>query len=297
MEERLREVRFIWERKKPEDFIVKEISDFEEREDGAHYLYLLAKRNYTTRELAKAFNLSYAGMKDRFALTFQKVSSPEFLGDFISNTDGDRWFALKFLKKIGRKVKIGQLRGNRFAVNLSGFPFRERRAFINYYDLQRISGNRDRGRELLLKLLEKPKRRLRWIENLLLDSYLSYLWNRSLELYLRERFGGYYICDGGERFFIPEGFEERIPELPKFWTILGYKKKLLDSEVYYREVLREEGFNLREVLEGLRALGIKGDYRMSYVLVRDFKVTGEYGHFFLPKGSFATMFLKHIQAV
>ncbi len=293
----MREVEFSWKRKRPEDFIVKEVSDFEEDERGEYYLYLLAKRNYTTKELAKAFNLSYAGMKDRFALTFQKVSSSDFLGDFISNSDGEKWFALKFLKRIRRKVKIGQLKGNRFAVNLSGFPVKERGVFINYYDVQRVSGNRERGRELLRKLLERPRRRLKWIENFLLDSYLSYLWNRSLELYLKERFGGYYLVDGGERFFIPEGLEEELSELPKFWTILGYKKKLLDSEAYYEEVLKGEGFTLKEVLEGLRALGIKGDYRMSYVQVRDFKIIGKYGHFFLPKGSFATMFLKHIQAV
>jgi len=297
LEGRLREVSFLWERKRPEDFIVKEVSDFEEDERGEHYLYLLAKRNYTTKELSRAFNLSYAGMKDKFALTFQEVSSPEFLGDFISNSDGDRWFALKFLKRIRRKVKVGQLKGNRFAVNLSGFPLKERRAFVNYYDAQRVGGNWERGRELFKKLLERPRRRLKWIENFLLDSYLSHLWNKSLELYLKERFNGHLIADGGVRFFIPEGLEERLSELPKFWTILGYKKKLLDSEGYYQEVLREEGFTLKEVIEGLRALGIKGDYRMSYVSVSDFKVVGSYGHFFLPKGSFATMFLKHLQAV
>jgi len=297
LEGRLREVSFLWERKRPEDFIVKEISDFEEDGKGEHYLYLLAKKNYTTKELSKAFNLSYAGMKDKFALTFQKVSSGEFLGDFISNSAGSRWFALKFLKRIRRKVKIGQLKGNRFAVNLSGFSFKEKRLFVNYYDVQRVSGNADRGRELFKRLLERPKRRLKWSENFLIDAYLSHLWNKSLELYLKERFNGYFISDRGVKFFLPEGLEERAGELPKFWTILGYRKKLLDSESYYEEVLKKEDFTLKEVLEGLRALGIKGDYRMSYVEVKDFKVAGSYGHFFLPKGSFATMLLKHIQAV
>ncbi|WP_457680588.1 tRNA pseudouridine(13) synthase TruD [Thermovibrio sp.] len=293
----MREVEFSFKRRRPEDFIVKEVSDFEEREEGPHYLYLLAKRNYTTKEIAKAFNLSYAGMKDKFALTFQKVSSSEFLGDLISDGSSQRWFALKFLKRIGKKVKIGQLKGNRFAVNLKGFLVKEVRAFINYYDSQRLSGNFERGRELFKEFLERPKRRLKWSENYLLDSYLSYLWNRSLELYLKEKFSGYYVLEGSERFFIPQGLEERVEELPKFWTILGYKKKLLTSQDYYEVVLKEEGFTLSELLEGLRALGIKGDYRMSYVLVREFKLIGSYGHFFLPKGSFGTMFLKHLQAV
>ncbi len=293
----MREVKFLWKKREAEDFIVKEISEFEIDEEGSHYLYLLAKRNYTTREVSKRFNLSYAGMKDKFALTFQKVSSSEFLGNLISEREDQRWFILKFLGKIRRKVKIGQLKGNKFAVKVEGFNFKERSAFINYYDVQRIGGNWFRGKELLKRLLDKPRRRLKWSENLLLDSYLSYLWNRSLELYLIDRFTGYYIFDGEERFFIPESLEERIDELPKFWTVLGYKKKLLTSAPYYREVLKGEGFSLDEVLEGLRALGIKGDYRMTYVLVKDFKVIGKYAFFFLPKGSFATMFLKHIQAV
>ena len=128
-------------------------------------------------------------------------------------------------------------------------------------------------------------------QNFLLDSYLSYLWNRSLELFLKERFSGYYIVDGEERFFISEGFG--VGEFPKFWTILGYKKKLLDSEDFYRRVLREESFELEEILELLRFLRIKGDYRMTYVVPREVKKKNSYLFFFLTKGSFATMFLKH----
>ena len=289
----MREVEFKWKREKPEDFIVKEVSEIPLDHSGGHCLYLLAKRNLTTKEICKRFNLSYAGMKDKLALTFQKVSSEKFLGEFLKeNVNTESWFILKFLGKTKKKLKIGQLKGNRFAVNVSGFEVKEVSAFINYYDVQRISGNWQRGRELLLKLLEKPKKRLSWTQNFLLDSYLSYLWNRSLELYLKERFSGYCVLDVEEKFFIPEGFD--VGELPKFWTILGYKKKLLDSEEFYRKVLEEEGFSLEELLELLRFLKIKGDYRMTYVIPRDVKKIGCYLFFFLPKGSFATMFLKHV---
>lgn len=288
----MREVEFSWKRNRPEDFIVKEISEIPVDSSGKYYLYLLAKRNLTTKEVCKWLNLSYAGLKDKFALTFQKVSSEEFLGDFLrENVNSESWFILKFLGKTRKKLKIGQLKGNKFAVNVSGFEVKEVPAFINYYDVQRISGNWRRGRELLFKLSEKPKKRLSWTQNFLLDSYLSYLWNRSLELYLKERFSGYYVLDGEEKFFIPERFS--VDELPKFWTILGYKKKLLDSDELYRQVLREEGLGLEELLELLRFLRIKGDYRMTYVIPREVKKNSNYLFFFLPKGSFATMFLKH----
>ncbi len=288
----MKEVEFLWKAEKPEDFIVKEVSDFEGDERGENYLYLLAKRNYATRELSDLLGFSYAGMKDKFALTFQKVSFSSFKGEYLGKVEGERWYFLKFIKRIRKKVKVGNLKGNRFAVKLN-FPFIPKCVFVNYYDVQRIRGNYKKGRELLLK----GKRRLSWRENFLIDSYLSYLWNKSLELYLKERFKGYYVLDRGEKFFIPLGLEEKYLQLPKFWTLLGYKKKLLTSEPYYEKVLKEEGVSLRELLNLLKALGIKGDYRMSYVFVRDFKVIGRYCHFFLPKGSFATMFLKHLQRI
>ena len=288
----MKEVSFNWKRKKPEDFIVKEVSEIPLDPSGNHHLYLLVKRNLTTKEICRKYGLSYAGMKDKLALTSQKVSSENFLGKFIREfTNRNSWFILKYLGKTRKKLKIGQLRGNRFAVNVSGYSVKKATAFINYYDAQRISGNWRRGKEFLLKLVKKPERKLSWTQNFLIDSYLSYLWNRSLELYLKEQFTGYYVVDGEEKFFIPEGFD--LDKLPKFWTVLGYKKKLLESQEFYRKALEKEGFDMEGFLNLLKILGIKGDYRMTYVIPREVRKTGNYLFFFLPKGSFATMFLKH----
>jgi len=288
------EVEFSWRREEPEDFIVKEVSDVEFDENGEFFIYLLIKRGISTRELAKKLDFSYAGLKDTFALTMQKVCFADFKGDYIrKELKGGRWFILKFLGKSRKKLKIGYLKGNRFSVNVEGFPIEEKDSFVNYYDTQRLSGNWKRGRELLKKV--NKRKRLSWTENFLVDSYLSYLWNKSLELFLTERFTGYWMREGEEKFFIPSDLT--VSELPKFWTILGYKKKLLDSERYYREVLKNEGFDLEDFLLKLKLLKIKGDYRMSYVNVRDFKAIGDRIFFSLPKGSYATMFLKHLQKV
>lgn len=288
----MKEIEFVWKRKKPEDFIVKEISEFPLDENGNFYLYLLAKRNLTTREVCRPLNLSYAGMKDKFALTFQKVSSGKFLGEFKYESLGNgKWFRMKLIGKIRRKIKIGHLKGNKFAVNVSGFEVKNVDFFVNYYDVQRISGNAQRGKEILKELSDKPKRKLSWTKNFLIDSYLSFLWNKSLELFLKENFCGYYVVESGKRFFIPEKLD--LERLPKFWTILGYKKKLLDSEDYYRQILREEGWELEELLLLLKKLRIKGDYRRTVVIPQGIKEIGSYIFFYLPKGSFATMFLKH----
>ncbi len=292
----MRLLQFKWVRRVPEDFIVREVSDFELSGEGNFHLYLLVKRNLSTRDVCSRFDLSYAGMKDKFALTVQKVSSERYLGSFVREELKGGWFILKHLGRLRKKIRIGQLKGNRFAVNVSGFPMQERDYFINYYDVQRVCGAEDnwrRGKELFRLLFEKPRKRLRWSENFLIDSYLSHLWNRSLGLYLMDRFSGYWIEEKGYRFFIPTDFF--LDSAPKFWTVLGYKKKLLESGDYYERVLREEGFNLEEFVELLRFLRVKGDYRMLYVLPRGVKRIGNYLFFFLPKGAFATMFLKHLQ--
>jgi len=294
----LREVEFRWKRERPEDFIVKEVSDFPRDENGPHYLYLLAKKNLTTKEVCSPLGLSYAGMKDKLAITFQKVSSPKFLGDFLKEERKGGWFALKFLYKVRKKVKVGQLKGNRFAVNLKGLKVREREWFINYYDVQRIlglEGNYRRGRELLLQMVasKKVKRRLSWTQNFLIDSYLSYLWNESFALYLKERFGGYLVREREATFFVPEAPSDEIKELPKFWPLLGYKKKLSVAEGYYGQLLEKEGFSLEGFLNLLKKLGIKGDYRKTYLLMEPPKKVGDYLFFTLPKGAFATMYLKH----
>ncbi|WP_163329328.1 tRNA pseudouridine(13) synthase TruD [Desulfurobacterium thermolithotrophum] len=285
---------FKWKREIPEDFIVKEIAEYPFSDSGNYYLYLLIKRNLSTRDLAEKLQFSYAGMKDKLALTFQYVSFDKFIGNYKKEEiDSKSWYILKFVGRIKKKIKIGQLKGNRFFINLRNLKTEERNWFINYYDIQRINNNWKKGRNLIKKLFESPKRKLKWRENFFIDSYLSYLWNKSLELYLKERVSGYFIKEKNEIFFIPE--LEGFQVLPKFWTILGYKKKLLESEIYYEKILREEGFELKEFLELLRKLRIKGDYRMTYVLVRDFKKVGNYVFFYLPKGSYATMYLKHLQ--
>ena len=288
-------VPFIWQRKKPEDFIVKEISDIPLEENGNFYIYLLAKCGISTKELAKELKFSYAGLKDAFALTFQKVCFDSFQGDFVrKELEGGKWFILKFLGKAKRKLKIGQLKGNKFAVNVSGFPYELKSSFINYYDVQRIANNYERGKRIILAVLEGKKKRLKWLENFLIDAYLSYLWNKSLELYLKELTDGIYIEEKGEKFFIPSQIDEE--KLPKFWTILGYKKKLLHSEPYYEKVLKEEGFELKEFISILKLMKIKGDYRMTYVRVRELREVAGRIFFFLPKGAYGTMYLKHIQA-
>ncbi len=277
-------------KEKPEHFIVSEKAEFKIGE-GNFYLYHLVKKGFNTLDIAKKYNFSYAGLKDKNAITFQFVTSDEFLGDFIKHKENENFYFLEFLGKTNKKIKIGMLKGNYFSIKK---PFKINKLlnyFINYYDTQRVKPfNIKKGKQILLS----NKKRLSKKENFFIDAYLSYLWNESLKLFLKENFHGRILSENNTEFFIPSSLN--INKLPKFWTLLGYKAKLEESENYYKKVLEKEGFHLTEFLELLKNRRIKGDYRRLYEKVENFSDRGNYISFYLNKGAYATMLLKFLYA-
>ncbi|MDQ7054989.1 MAG: tRNA pseudouridine(13) synthase TruD [Persephonella sp.] len=118
---------FRWNvKEKPEDFIVKEEMDFQLDERGNFFLYMLIKRNLNTRAVCYPLKLSYAGLKDKNAITFQYVSSEINHGDyFVKKFDKNSFFALVRIGKIRRKIRIGHLKGNKFSIKLKGTMLRK----------------------------------------------------------------------------------------------------------------------------------------------------------------------------
>ncbi len=286
---------FRWKvKEKPEDFIVKEEIDYQLDKNGNFFLYLLVKRNLNTRSVCHPLKLSYAGLKDKNALTFQYVSSDVDYGKYLlKKIDKNSFFALLQIGKIRKKIKIGHLKGNFFSIKLKKTKLKNQNWFINYYDVQRLSRNREKGKAVINKTKGKSWKSLNWFENFYIDAYLSYLWNEAVKLFLENSYRGYLIQEGRYTHFIPD--IDSVEKLPKFLPILGYKVKIESIyEDIYKEVLRKEGFSYEEFLEKLRDLKIKGDYRKSYIVVEKLYLKGERINFFLPKGSYATMFLKHL---
>ncbi len=294
----MREVHFNWNvKEKPEDFIVSEVSNFDLVERGNFYLYRLVKRGFNTQEVARRFNLGYAGLKDKNAVTFQYVSSQKFLGEAVFEKKNDNFFGLIFIGKIRKKVRIGNLKGNLFSVLLKGHTISEKRWFINYYDLQRISRNTEKGKKVLQQLKEGISwKMLSWKENFYLDAYLSHLWNKAVMVLLKEIYTGYYVVEKGKKFFIPEtDYQDLMENFPRFFPILGYKVKLSDKEAdIYRYVLEKEGFTFEDMLCRLKQLKIKGDYRKTFLKAENIQIKNGRINFFLPKGAYATMFLKNV---
>ena len=112
----------------PEDFLVEEIPSFEPAGQGEHLLLTIEKRGMNTAFAAKRIaqwagipemGIGYAGMKDRHALTRQRISVhlPKRVAPELSALQSD---GLRVLESHwhNRKLPRGALAGNRFVLTL-----------------------------------------------------------------------------------------------------------------------------------------------------------------------------------
>lgn len=115
-------------RSTPEDFIVEELAAFDATGEGEHLLLTIQKRGMNTafcaERLAKwagidARDVSFAGMKDRHALTTQRFSVrlPKKTAPDVNLLNSDDCTVLE-AQWHNRKLARGALAGNRFVLTL-----------------------------------------------------------------------------------------------------------------------------------------------------------------------------------
>lgn len=149
-----------------DDFCVEEIPLYEPCGTGTHVYFRIEKRNVTTikvvRDIARTLNvkardIGYAGLKDARAVTRQMLS--------VEHVDPKRIETLALpsvcvldVSRHGNKLRLGHLRGNRFAIKLREAPgemldrVREvlsiiaRRGVPNYFGPQRFGVRGDTWR-------------------------------------------------------------------------------------------------------------------------------------------------------
>jgi len=151
-------------KQQPADFIVEEIPSFEvSSEKDEHTVFLLEKQEVDTfdaiRQIAKKlrislFEIGYAGLKDKHALARQYISIPTRYNVQGLNIDS---LTLSFIGYHRKKIKIGDLIGNRFTIIVRDVSENElvdvsgRAATIpmsgvpNYFDSQRFGSVVDHG--------------------------------------------------------------------------------------------------------------------------------------------------------
>ncbi len=185
-------------RVQPEDFVVREQALVEPDGEGQHLLLYVRKRERTTAEVATALArvagvppqaVSWAGLKDRFAVTEQWFSLDLAGRDVPTFEDSDD-FQVLAVHRHGRKLRRGALAANAFALvlrDLSADPelLVERLAAVgargvpNYFGPQRFGrggANVARARQMFAR----RRRASRHERGLLLSAARAELFNRML---------------------------------------------------------------------------------------------------------------------
>ncbi len=307
----------------PEDFLVDEVDAYPATGDGPHTLVRIRKRGLTTdaalARLAEALGVDrracgHAGLKDKEAVTTQRLSLPEVAPERALSV---RWDDLEVLEaaRHRNKLKPGHLRGNRFELVLrevSSVPTVlalleriGREGFPNAFGPQRFGRDGDNADRALAFVRGENRGPRDPRERRLLFSALQSRWfNRLLErrvadgsyrvpavgdLLKKHDSGGMFLCEDLETDRARAERGEVSPTGPMF----GVEMTHPGPEVLAREleVLSEDGLTLDQ-LGAHRALG-EGTRRVLRILPTDLRAepAGDAAirvTMTLPKGAYAT---------
>jgi tRNA pseudouridine13 synthase len=222
-------------RTKPEDFLVEELPAFEPSGSGEHLLLTVEKRGMNTVFAAKRLAqwarvqemaVSYAGLKDRHAVTRQRFSVhlPRKVAPDLAALESDDLRVLDHAWH-ARKLPRGALAGNRFVVVLRGVRADrdaiERRLQViaargvpNYFGEQRFGRKGDNVAQALAMFAGRRVRREE--RTLLLSAARSELFNRVLAARVRAGAwdigldGEVWSLDGSRSLFGPEPYTDEL---------------------------------------------------------------------------------------
>ena len=298
--------------KNPEDFIVKEVIDNKffskySRQnkvkilEGKNSLVLVKKRNMTTHQAIKIISekygikkseVSYAGLKDKFAVTEQYMTIKKYIEGFKEKN-----IETRVVGKTDRTLGVGDLIENHFEItlhnckNIQNIPtiLKEihEKGIPNYFGLQRFSTNN----HIIGKLLAKRKfdkalstinknytRKYNKIENIeknklkfFINAYQSYIFNETLNELIRRK--------------------KKVREIP----IIGSETKRIP--VFMKKILDKEGIYLKDFEIKELSISCRGGIRKTFINPEiKYKINKKDVTFYfsLPKGSYATIVMKEI---
>jgi len=178
-----------------EDFIVDEIPLYNEGKSG-NYLHLhIKKTDMSTLEMiavleeqTKFHNISYAGLKDKYATTTQYISMPASYEKYFAKFKHPQIEILdSFLHK--EKLNIGDLKGNRFQIRLHNVTPGSaeklddilgeivRHGMPNYFGYQRFGQDEEHFEKAKEAAHGSKVFRDRRLNKLMSNAYQSYLFN------------------------------------------------------------------------------------------------------------------------
>lgn len=295
-------------KQKPEDFVVKEISNIEIKPSGKYLIYKLTKKNYNTLDaiakVAKSLGIKekqigFAGNKDRIAVTEQIISLIGVSKERSDNVIKDD-LKLEFLGYSDQPVALGDLTGNTFEIIVRDVDNKKVKSisFItNYFDEQRFSKNNVQiGKHIVkkefseaVKLIDEKKvidylknkpndfvGALRILPIRLLRIYVnalqSFLWNESVKEHLEKKI---LIV---KRVQYSEGelvFTDQCDD-NLFMPLIGFGMDKIENEeikIIIDHLLKKESLNCEDfIIKQIPEISAEGGMRKVFVEVKDFSL-------------------------
>ncbi|MBM4381314.1 MAG: tRNA pseudouridine(13) synthase TruD [Deltaproteobacteria bacterium] len=318
-------------RRSPEDFVVEEVPAYLPCGEGEHLYLHVRKRGLSTPELARQLaralgvgerEVSWAGLKDRHAVTTQWLSLPAKTAEVaLAGLQLPPGVELLTAKRHGNKLKNGHLRGNRFTLWLrdvadagaahASFERLVAAGVPNYFGEQRFGLKDDNAEagKLLLRGERLPRRPSAFERKLFLSAYQSQLFNRlaaarveagtlgralSGDVLRKTETGGLFVCE------VPEVDQPRVEarEVSPAGPLYGPKVPRAAGAVAEAEeaVLASEGMTLEDFRRGKdETEGGRRPYRV-FLGEPAFEQdgTGLRLAFSLPRGSYATVVVREL---
>lgn len=305
------------------DFIVDEIPHVDYKKDKGNFLILHVKKvEMTTWDMIAVFaktldipaeKIGYAGLKDKHATTTQYISVE------VKFEKALKKFRHKQIKIIGTRkhnhsIRMGDLAGNRFHINLYGVDNIEagridklsrkagKSGLPNYFGYQRFGRDEDSIEQAKAMIegelhIEDAK-----LKKFLISIYQSVFfndWLRERVLLSREENGGKFMLLDGDIYQTDDGklFTPKKKPLKDFEERNVMPTGLLCGRDVYRA--RDEARVIEEKYDD-EFLYEKGLRRPAIIFPKD--IESKYNKdfnvysiaFTLPKGSYATVFLENI---
>jgi tRNA pseudouridine13 synthase len=320
----------------PEDFIVEEIPSFKTKEKGEYCYFLLEKKDYDTEKviyrLSEYFNIqrknfSYAGNKDRHAITSQYCSVKGRIKDMDF-----RDYKITIIGYGDTPISLGELKGNKFIITLRDVKEKPKKtdSIINYFDEQRFGKhNLEIGLSILRKdfkkvceLIDFPDVKEQLSKNekdyvgamrkvpfkilsLYIHSVQSWLWNEVAAEYIKLKIKKKFESKYNHGIFIfPDKKQESI-QIP----LVSFDTEFEDKKIkeLYEKILSKEKINLRDfIIRQIPDITPMGNTRELVAEVKNMEI-GELEKdelneekkkikisFELGKGSYATIVIRKI---
>lgn len=313
----------------PEDFQVNELFEGQFSGEGEHIVLKIEKKGLTTEQVIKSLAslinkpiklISYAGLKDKQALTTQWLSihAPGEVIEGIETLEAPGWKILECTRH-NKKLRPGFLSGNHFTITLRNVSNEtdlihrieqiKLKGVPNYFGEQRFGrdgGNLIKAEEILV---QGRKVKDRFLKGMYFSAARSWLYNLILSRRVKESswnlplLGDVIQLVGSNSVFVndksmDEQLIERISErdVSPASPLPGKSKNLVNGKAL--QIINEVYAEWSAWLDGLEKNGLEEAWRANILYAEQIEYRINQGtvelSFVLPAGAYATVVLREL---